>query len=196
MKVFIILVVLAMGALAYRGYTRVPKPEARILLLQDKSASMKTNTIAFLSREDHDRLCGLVDKGGGTYAFGVIGDRPDDFVRYEVVKPGSVYQKAQGSLGRDPFDQAVIARLERPLTRLTNLHAALQRASTFFAGRDGTRNYMILVSDGLHDADRSLQPTLKENVVALVVSPSPLKNFANARHFEAITDAVRYIQEN
>lgn len=170
-----------------------PQPLA-ICLLQDVGETAPQNGVPLLSRDDFEKLIALASRSGGEIGFGLISEVDEPLARLRVSAVMNPYQKNRLRNQAGTFREEVRTRLSRGLSPKTDIVAAMNRANTFLEEINSKNRFLIVVSDGVHNANRDKLPTPNPGVQTLIVGGKRRPNLPSARYHESIGAAVEYIQ--
>jgi hypothetical protein len=165
-----------------------------VCLLQDLSESAPRNGCPLLSESEFNMLLELVSKTGGEIGFGVISDIDEPLARIRIPLVTNPYQKARLRRDAELFRAEVRRRLERKLSKRTDMVAAMNRANTFLAEGNSKHRYLIVVSDGVHDANQGKPALPIEGAQTFIVSGKLRPKLPNALDRESIGAAIYSIQ--
>ncbi len=192
-------VLLGVSAIAGSYYFKLNSPgnpePIQVLLLQDISRSTGPNGCPFLTEADFRELVRLFTHRQGELAFGVIGDKDHPLTRLLVPAADSLYGTGARARLFSSFRARVVELLELPPAGKTDLVSAMTRANTYFAESSKRSRFMVLVTDGIHDAGREVPPVPLDGVNVLVVAGRIRPRIEGARYYESISAAIQSIHE-
>lgn len=194
----IVLLALFLAALAAVFVVVHHAPEthsARVVVLQDLSKNAPQNGIPLFSESDFKELTAAVSRTGGEIGFGVIRDRDTPLARVVVDMGGNAYQNQSRRARMNGFRSEVIEKLSARLSAKTAVASAMDRANTFFReNHPGSRQYLILITDSIHDPTRTPPALPADGVTVLVVGGSNSRpSLPGAHYFESVSAAINSI---